>query len=740
MMRIIREICSYWVALIPAAVLPLVRGSFDKQTLTHALYIGLCTVAIAIVQRRRISEKYRRQRDNAQAIRAVNLVKDFEVAGLGWFWETDRHGNISYISQPVAEKIDKSADELVGTPIKDLIARDVTHDDDREERTLGFHLSSRTAFSDLSLKVAADEERWWSISGNPIIDRYGNFRGFRGSGTDLTGMRESQNEIQKLARYDTLTGLPNRLEINHALEKALLGPMGKTASCALFQMDLDRFKQVNDTMGHPVGDELLKQVAGRLAKVIGNHGQVGRLGGDEFQVVMPKFRDQKELAQYANAIIERLSQPYAISGSQVRIGSSIGIAISDEKANTAAALVRNADLALYAAKDSGRGVYCFYEQDMHSRASERQALENDLREALNRDELFLVYQPVINVATETISGFESLVRWKHPVHGMISPQTFIGIAEEAGLISQIGEWIIRTACAQLALWPKDIRVSVNVSTVQFATGNLPLVLTNALAANKVNPSQLELEITESVFLDGSESNIETFNRIKRLGVRLALDDFGTGYSALGYLKKVPFDKIKIDQSFVRGATQRGSMNAAIITSIVSLAHALKMDTTAEGAETLDELDLVRELGCSHIQGYIYGKPMPGEEATELLQSEGRKVEAQGFRKNREKRHRTYRNIRIWHDGVEYPALARNISRHGIMVDGGPVLDDGDVVTIIFDENFMLDGEVRWSEGIHTGMEFHGVLDFSKLGKEQQPITNDLGVDIKDPYMRNVRGV
>ncbi|WOE76116.1 EAL domain-containing protein [Alterisphingorhabdus coralli] len=740
MKRLISEICSYWIVIIPAAVLPVMRGSLDNAILIQSGYIALATLVIAIIQRRHISERFRRKRDNAQAIRAVNLIKDFEEKGLGWFWETDRHGNISYISPPVAEKIAKSADELVGTPIKDLIAKDVTPDDDREERTLGFHLSSRTAFSDLSLKVAADEERWWSISGNPIIDRYGNFRGFRGSGTDLTGMRESQNEIQKLARYDTLTGLPNRLEINHSLEKALRGPMGKTASCALFQMDLDRFKQVNDTMGHPVGDALLQQVAKRLVKVMGNHGQVGRLGGDEFQVVLPKYRNREELAHYAHAIIERLSQPYAISGSQVRIGASIGIAMSDEKADTTAALVRNADLALYAAKDGGRGAYRFYEADMHSRASERQALENDLREALNRNELFLVYQPVINVASETISGFEALVRWKHPVHGMISPELFIGIAEEAGLITQIGEWILRSACTQLAQWPSDIRVAVNVSTVQFATGNLPLVLTNALAANKVKPSQLELEITESVFLDESESNIETFNRIKRLGVRLALDDFGTGYSALGYLKKVPFDKIKIDQSFVRGATQRGSMNSAIIASIVSLANALKMDTTAEGAETLDELDLVRQLGCSHIQGYIYGKPMPGDQASALLESKGRKVEAQGFRTNREKRHRTYRNIRVWHDGFEYPALARNISEHGIMMDGGPVLQAGDVVTVMFDETLMLDAEVRWCEGIHTGMEFQAKLDFSQLGREQQPVTNDLGVDVKDPYMRQVRGI
>lgn len=735
---------SYWPSVFPAVVALSVYGPTHGMSGPLSLHIFgatlLTTLAVFVLQRRAIIQRYRLEHDTQHAIRSVSLIGDFEHKGLGWFWETDRNGNIAYISDTVAEKIGKTAEALIGTPLRDLIAKDVASEDEREERTLGFHLSARTPFSDLSLKVAADEDRWWSISGNPIVDSYGNYHGFRGSGTDLTSAKESQNEIQKLARYDTLTGLPNRLEINRTLEKALRGPMGKTASCALFQMDLDRFKQVNDTMGHPVGDALLRQVAERLVKVIGNHGQVGRLGGDEFQIVIPKYRDREELAQYASNVIDSLTQPYGISGSSVRIGASIGIAIPDEKSTTSHAVVRNADLALYAAKDAGRGVFRFYESQMHEKASERQELENDLREALNRDELFLVYQPVINVATETISGFEALARWKHPVHGMIRPDIFIAIAEESGLISHIGEWIIRTACAQLAQWPEDIRVAVNVSAVQFASGQLQQVLTNTLAANNIRPSQLELEVTETVFLDESESSIEIFNRIKRLGVRLALDDFGTGYSALGYLKKVPFDKIKIDQSFVRGATQRGSMNSAIITSIVSLANALEMDTTAEGAETLDELDLVRQLGCSHVQGYIYGKPMPGDEATALMENDNRKVDPQGFRTNREKRHRAYRNIRIWHDGMEYPALARNVSAHGIMIDGGPVLDDGDVVTVMFDDTLMLDAEVRWAEGIHTGMEFHGKLSLSSLGKEQQPLTNDLGVDIKDPEMRKIRSL
>src|SRR6185369_8455669 len=344
-------------------------------------------------------------------------------------------------------------------------------------------------------------------------------------------------------------------------------------------------------------------------RVVESPGRVGRLGGDEFQVIIPGRSTRNALAHRAERIIMALAEPYQIDGNRVMIGASLGIAIAPDDGVTSEAIIRNADLALYAAKDGGRGRHHFYAPDLHTDAQERRQLEQDLRDALASGGLQLSYQPVVHTASEKIAGFEALLRWKHPTRGWLSPAKFVPIAEEAGIIAQIGEWALRTACADLARWPESVRVAVNVSPLQFANPALPAIVTSALASAGVAPERLELEITESVFLNDDEGTDAMFAAIKRLGVRLALDDFGTGYSSLGYLKKAPFDKIKIDQSFVRGACEKGSCNGAIIAAIVRLAEALGMETTAEGVETLDELDLVRSLGCSHVQGYIYDKPL-----------------------------------------------------------------------------------------------------------------------------------
>ena len=452
-----------------------------------------------------------------------------------------------------------------------------------------------------------EEERWWSVTGRPIHDSFNNFVGFRGSGTDLTEKKRSQEDASRLAHYDSLTSLANRFQMSVTLEKILNSQRIEQRACAVMLLDLDRFKQVNDTMGHPAGDALLTQVAQRLERTVDKVGRVGRLGGDEFQVIIPGAPRREELAQLSQLIIENLSHPYSIDGMSAVIGVSIGIALSPDDGVTSEALIRNADLALYAAKDGGRGRYHFYAPDLHSDAEERRQLEHDLRDALSSGGLELHYQPVVHTTTEKITGFEALLRWNHPTLGALSPTKFIPIAEEAGLIAPIGEWALRTACMDLATWPESVRVAVNVSPLQFANPSLPAIVTNALAAAQVSPERLELEITESVFLNDDAGTDAMFAALKRIGVRLSLDDFGTGYSSLGYLKKAPFDKIKIDQSFVRGATMPGSRNGAIIASIVSLAEALGMETTAEGVETLDELDLIRMLGCSHIQGHIYDK-------------------------------------------------------------------------------------------------------------------------------------
>ncbi len=647
--------------------------------------------------------------------RAREILADYEETGQGWFWETDRRATVTYLSDPVAATVGASAEDLVGRPFASLF--DLSARGADSERSLTFALTARSSFNELGVKAAtADgEERWWSISGRPIYDEYKNFQGFRGSGTDLTEKRRSAEHASRLAHYDSLTGLSNRFLQSQSLEKILTAPQIHQRACSVLLLDLDRFKQVNDTLGHPAGDALLKQVAQRLERSTGKLGRVGRVGGDEFQVLLPGRIERVRLAQLAGQIIDALSQPYTIDGDRVVIGASIGIALAPDDGMTSEALIRNADLALYAAKDGGRGRYHFYAADLHSDAEERRQMEQDLRDAIASGGLELYYQPVIQTATERITGFEALLRWTHPVRGPISPAKFIPVAEDAGLIAPIGEWALRTACQDMARWPKEVRCAVNVSPLQFANPALPAIVTSALAQAQIAPDRLELEITESVFLNDSEGTDAMFKALKGVGVRLALDDFGTGYSSLGYLKKAPFDKIKIDQSFVRGATVPGSRNGAIIAAIVSLAEALGMETTAEGVETLDELDLVRMLGCSHVQGYIYERPLSSAKALARLET-GLIAVADGPRAARAIRQSMLRKIVIDHDGEIFNATVRNISPTGALVEGLGNVPRDTVLRIQLARDRVCDATVRWVRGDLMGIEFARPLRFDEDGQ------------------------
>ena len=648
-------------------------------------------------------------------MRAEELLAEYEETGQGWFWETDRRGAIAYLSPIISGLLGRSPEDLLGRPFTELFILD---DGNREgERTLNFHLSARSPFQDLPVRAATpdQEERWWSVTGRPIHDTFNNFVGFRGSGSDLTEKKRSQEDASRLAHYDSLTSLANRFQMAQTLEKILHAQRIEQRACAVFLLDLDRFKQINDTMGHPAGDALLTQVAQRLERTVDKAGRVGRLGGDEFQVIIPGKLRREELAQLAQEIIENLSHAYSIDGLRAVIGVSIGIAVSPEDGVTSEALIRNADLALYAAKDGGRGRHHFYAADLHSDAEERRELEQDLRDALASGGLELHYQPVVHTTTEKITGFEALLRWNHPVHGALSPSKFIPIAEETGLIAGIGEWALRTACMDLAKWPESVRVAVNVSPLQFANPALPAIVTSALASAQIDPARLELEITESVFLNDDAGTDAMFAALKRIGVRLSLDDFGTGYSSLGYLKKAPFDKIKIDQSFVRGATMPDSRNGAIIAAIVSLAEALGMETTAEGVETLDELDLIRMLGCSHIQGFIYDKPLSVDAATARLKS-GLIAIAQGPRAARSHRHTMLRKVMLESGGEHYQGTIRNISATGAMIEGLWNVPKGTTFNVKMGPGQIVKATTRWSQDDRMGVEFADMLQLDPSGQ------------------------
>jgi diguanylate cyclase (GGDEF)-like protein/PAS domain S-box-containing protein len=643
-------------------------------------------------------EEPRQEGGNAEA-----LLKEFESSGKGWFWETGRDGALTYISESVAKAVGRDPTDLVGRAFTDLISTEVSDGSATSERTLGFYLSSHVAFQDLIVRAKTKNEIWWSLSGRPVHNELGHFFGFRGFASDLTKMRQSEVELDRLAKQDSLTGLANREMLRRALDDALVGALRRKHLCSVFLLDLDRFKAVNDTLGHPAGDTLLRLVSLRLRDAIGELGQVGRLGGDEFQVVLPATSSKDELSKLAQGIIDSLSRPYTINGTAVSIGASVGIVTSDYDDRTSDDLMRDADLALYAAKAAGKGCYRFFAPEMHEAARERQLMESDLRLALEKEQLKLVYQPSVDASSEAVTGFEALIRWHHPEHGLVSPAAFIPLAEEIGLINEIGEWVLKTACEEAAKWPEQVSIAVNLSPVQFKSPALPTNIRTILLETGLPASRLELEITEGVFLSNDDHVHEMIAALKAIGLKLALDDFGTGYSSLSYLQRVPFDKIKIDRSFVSGASDPESRNAALIRAMVGLASDLKMQTTAEGVETQEELQLVRDLGCALVQGYIFGKPMPPEEAAELAKKGEAKLPEQ--LPPREPRMRIIRAALLHHGGRVIGARLRNISSGGALVECREEMPVGAHIQLDFAAGGLIAAEVRWTKGTQFGVQF-----------------------------------
>lgn len=435
--------------------------------------------------------------------------------------------------------------------------------------------------------------------------------------SEISQRQQSEAQNQYLARHDALTGLGNRLMFREELDLALaLEAGGGDHVCVLF-IDLDGFKSVNDALGHAIGDALLKLVAARLRDCLGDQDRVARFGGDEFAVMTLCEGGVAPALALAGRIIATLSAPAEIGGHPVHVGASIGVAMAREDCRTPEDLIKAADMAMYRAKSEGHGVWRLFDPAMDAAAQARRALELDLRNALVEGELMLFYQPLVSLATNKVSGFEALMRWRHPERGPISPAEFIPVAEELGLIVQLGEWALRQACAEAVTWPDEIKIAVNLSPIQFLRGNLVPSVINALAASGLAPHRLELEITESVMLDKSARNLDTLRQLRELGVRIAMDDFGTGYSSLSYLRSFPFDKIKIDQSFIRDLAEDVE-SQAIVKAITGLGASFGITTTAEGVETREQFDHLSAQGCIEVQGYLFSMPVPGDEVSELI--------------------------------------------------------------------------------------------------------------------------
>jgi diguanylate cyclase (GGDEF)-like protein len=431
---------------------------------------------------------------------------------------------------------------------------------------------------------------------------------------------EREQRITQLAFNDTLTGLPNRTMFQQQLEHAFRASEGNGSLFALHCLDLDQFKVINDTLGHPAGDLLLIEAAHRLQHAARGHF-VARLGGDEFVVLQSIGEDRDAIDRLARDILITMAQPLSVDGNQFVPSTSIGIAIAPQDGEDGGTLLRNADLALYRAKEAGRGTYAFFEQSLNERAQQRRQVESDLRQALERGEFELYYQPLFDLEQNRICSFEALLRWRHPEQGLISPAEFVPVAEDTGLIVPIGAWVVREACAQASTWPEIVRVAVNVSAVQFHRGGVQETVLRALAETGLKADRLEVEITESIFLEGGESTLRLLHGLRALGVRIALDDFGTGYSSLSYLQSFPFDKLKIDRSFIQNLlTREGAI--AIVHAITELANALGIETTAEGVEETAQLMELRAHGCSSVQGFLFSEPMSAADVERLFRIEG----------------------------------------------------------------------------------------------------------------------
>lgn len=506
-----------------------------------------------------------------------------------------------------------AAQAAPGTAIADLIDAEllVDHEDDQSADDADFALlNSHTRHLPNGMVL--------EISREPTAEG-----GWVCTFEDVTERRRAQSRIVHMAHHDNLTGMANRLRFWESIGQAVRGLSARAQPFAILYLDLDRFKEVNDTLGHPIGDALLRQVAERLRATASPRDMVARLGGDEFAVLHYCLDTSSDSSQaLAERIIACIAQPYHIDGNEIVVSTSVGLAMAPADGRDADQLMKNADLALYSAKSEGAGTYRFFSPQMEKSLQNRRHLEMDLRGGIKLGQFELYYQPLVRLDTGRVVSGEALMRWRHPEHGMISPAQFIPLAEETGAIEALGEWALQQACRDALNWPDHVRVSVNLSPVQFRGAGLVDIVKAVLATSELDARRLELEITESVLLQNNAVNLEALHQLRALGLTVALDDFGTGYSSLSYLQRFPFDKLKIDQSFVRDLADRPD-SLSIVQSIATLGHNLRMTTTAEGVETQAQLDIITRAGCTEAQGYFFGAPMPESEFRAMLMREHR---------------------------------------------------------------------------------------------------------------------
>ncbi|MBI3529210.1 MAG: EAL domain-containing protein [Betaproteobacteria bacterium] len=548
--------------------------------------------------------------------------RDLNELSSDWYWEQDENLRFTTVSGGIQDKAASRPENSIGKTRWEL-ANIIMSDEEwaAHKATVYAH----KPFYDLTFKRMGDDGslHYVQISGRPIFDEQGRFNGYRGIAKDITERIAAEERIQYLAYHDGLTALPNRSMFSQLLNHGIDHARRYNKGLAVLFLDLDRFKNINDTLGHEAGDALLQEVGKRLKYCVRQSDTVARLGGDEFVILLEELSEPGRVATVAGKILSAIVKPFQMLGQEFRVTASIGISIYPEDGQDEQTLMKNADIAMYHAKEEGKNNFQFHSERMDTHSFERLALESSLRRALERNEFQLHYQAKLDLVTGQMTGMEALIRWQHPDLGMVSPLQFIPLAEETGLIVPIGKWVLKTACLQNKVWQKEglppLCVAVNLSARQFADENLLADIAAILKETAMNPAFLELEITESMIMHNVDKAVQTLTQLKTLGIRLAIDDFGTGYSSLSNLKRFPIDTLKVDRSFIRDLPG-DSEDKAITTAIIAMGKSLNMSLVAEGVETQEQAEFLRAHACDQFQGYYFSKPVDKDKFGELLRS------------------------------------------------------------------------------------------------------------------------
>jgi len=531
------------------------------------------------------------------------LLREFEEGTSDWIWQTDHDGQLVRGGDRFSQIFGRWTGRLIPDSDQSFAGQDL------DLSPIAQPMLERTPFREAIIEVPGPQgSAWIAITGKPIFGHDGAFTGYRGVASDITATTHAERRIAYLAHHDSLTGLANRSRFAEEIDQIFAADATPEPRCSLLYLDLDNFKLINDRNGHLTGDQLLRQVAARLLRIVADGDIVARIGGDEFAVVAHSAPDAASASKLTETILTCFGKPFRLDAELANVGCSVGIAFPGHDGGNSEDLLRNADLALYEAKSAGKNTFRFFESEMAQRLRDRHRLEHDLRCAVERNELVLNYQPIVDSRTRQTLGFEALVRWEHPLLGRVQPDHFIPLAEQIGAICEIGAWVLREACRNAVSWGDHLTVAVNVSVDQFRHGTIMMDVEAALASSGLAAHRLELEITESLFIDDPETVVAVLHRLRALGVRIALDDFGTGYSSLSYLRKFPFDKLKIDRSFVN-AIKDDRIAHGIMETILALGRVLDLSVTAEGVEDAEQIEILTRMTCHQFQGYYFSRPM-----------------------------------------------------------------------------------------------------------------------------------